>query len=194
MKVPSLVWLQGPWSPVGYDVVELPANSPGGRRDIPEPPRSPLGYRVVDLDAPPGSESPGRPPKAEPPPPRRPELPDRPMKAAPASRDDNPPRRQPRRLGRWAAFAVSGSCLAALALVLVLVRLPAQGAPLPGAPAAALGGLWLADRQEPDQRETFGTAVAFVRNAPEAGRIADKQHKLLFLLHVSGNFEDAGFT
>ena len=23
MKVPSLVWLQGPWSPVGYSVVEV---------------------------------------------------------------------------------------------------------------------------------------------------------------------------
>jgi hypothetical protein len=64
---------------------------------------------------------------------------------------------------------------------------------VPGAPAAAPEGVCPADRQGPG-RETFGTAVEFVRDAPEAGRIADKEHKLLFLLHVSGNFEDAGFT
>jgi hypothetical protein len=60
--------------------------------------------------------------------------------------------------------------------------------------------------QQPDQpapaqnacaqgdRETFGTEVAFVRNAQEAARLARQEHKLAFLLHVSGNFEDNAFT
>jgi hypothetical protein len=43
-------------------------------------------------------------------------------------------------------------------------------------------------------RETFGTAISFVRNRLEAERIAAQEQKLTFLLHVSGSFEDAGFT
>jgi hypothetical protein len=42
--------------------------------------------------------------------------------------------------------------------------------------------------------ETFGTAVTFARNPQEAARKASAERKLTFLLHVSGNFEDAGFT
>jgi hypothetical protein len=191
MKVPCLVWLHGPWSPVGYDVVELadeaaPANGPLDRRKIPETPRSPLGYQVVEVAQPPSRA-----------------LPPRPTKAARAVKGGPP--RQPRRLGRWAALAAAGSCLAAVALVLVMVRwqaqarsvppaeVPTQEAKSPSAPAVAPEDVWPANCQGSD-RETFGTAVEFVRNAPEAGRIAEKQHKLTFLLHVSGNFEDAGFT
>jgi hypothetical protein len=61
------------------------------------------------------------------------------------------------------------------------------------APTCAPDEVWPADCQG-SERETFGTAVEFVRNHSEAGRIADRQHKLTFLLHVSGNFEDSGFT
>lgn len=43
-------------------------------------------------------------------------------------------------------------------------------------------------------KETFGTAVAFERNMIEAARLAKQGRKLLFLLHVSGNFEEAEFT
>jgi hypothetical protein len=42
--------------------------------------------------------------------------------------------------------------------------------------------------------EFFGTAVAFVDSPRIAGEQALKQHKLVFVLHVSGNFEDPGFT
>lgn len=42
--------------------------------------------------------------------------------------------------------------------------------------------------------EFFGTAVRFVRNPVEAARIASAQRKLTFVLHVSGNFDDPGFT
>ena len=43
-------------------------------------------------------------------------------------------------------------------------------------------------------RETFGTAVAFARNPREALHSAARERKLAFVLHVSGNFEEARFT
>lgn len=43
-------------------------------------------------------------------------------------------------------------------------------------------------------KETFGTAVRFERNLLEAVQVAKHHRKLLFLLHVSGNFEDQEFT
>jgi hypothetical protein len=39
-----------------------------------------------------------------------------------------------------------------------------------------------------------GTAVAFLPSPKIAEEEAVKQHKLVFVLHVSGNFEDPGFT
>jgi hypothetical protein len=39
-----------------------------------------------------------------------------------------------------------------------------------------------------------GTAVNFVASPKLAEEEAAKQHKLVFVLHVSGNFEDPGFT
>jgi hypothetical protein len=46
----------------------------------------------------------------------------------------------------------------------------------------------------PAERATFGTAVEFVRNTFEASRIARQERKLVFHLHVSGNFEQEAFT
>jgi hypothetical protein len=67
--------------------------------------------------------------------------------------------------------------------------LPAGEAGLPsGAPRCAAG-----DSRGTD-RETFGTTISFVRNPAEAARLAAQERKLTFLLHVSGSFEDAGFT
>jgi hypothetical protein len=40
----------------------------------------------------------------------------------------------------------------------------------------------------------FGTAVDFVDDPTEAARQALRDKKLLFVLHVAGNFEDAKFT
>jgi hypothetical protein len=48
--------------------------------------------------------------------------------------------------------------------------------------------------EPPAGRETFGTAVAFARNPVEALRSASRERKLGFVLHVSGNFEEARFT
>ena len=41
---------------------------------------------------------------------------------------------------------------------------------------------------------SFGTSVDFVDTPSEAARLAKKEEKLVFVLHVSGNFEDPRFT
>jgi hypothetical protein len=43
-------------------------------------------------------------------------------------------------------------------------------------------------------RESYGTAIEFLSQPTEAARQALHDNKLLFLLHVSGNFEEAKFT
>ncbi len=40
----------------------------------------------------------------------------------------------------------------------------------------------------------FGTNVKFVKTPSEAGQQALKEEKLVFVLHVSGQFEDPTFT
>ena len=40
----------------------------------------------------------------------------------------------------------------------------------------------------------FGTKVDFVDTPKEAAALAKKQEKLVFVLHVSGHFEDPRFT
>ena len=42
--------------------------------------------------------------------------------------------------------------------------------------------------------QTFGTKVEFVSTPSEAARLAKKEQKLAFVLHVSGRFEDPRFT
>ena len=42
--------------------------------------------------------------------------------------------------------------------------------------------------------QTYGTQVSFLSNPADAARRAAKERKLLFVLHLSGNFEDARFT
>ena len=41
---------------------------------------------------------------------------------------------------------------------------------------------------------TFGTQVEFVATPSEAARQALKEEKLVFVLHISGHFEDPGLT
>jgi hypothetical protein len=43
-------------------------------------------------------------------------------------------------------------------------------------------------------RTTLGTTVNFLSTPTEAARRARENHKLTFLLHISGNFEDTDFT
>ena len=40
----------------------------------------------------------------------------------------------------------------------------------------------------------YGTKVEFLDTPKEAATLAKKQEKLVFVLHVSGNFEDPRFT
>jgi hypothetical protein len=42
--------------------------------------------------------------------------------------------------------------------------------------------------------ETYGTSVHFLSNPAEAAALARREKKLLFVLHVSGNFEESCFT
>ena len=43
-------------------------------------------------------------------------------------------------------------------------------------------------------KESFGTSIAWEGDPSEAARKARDQEKLVFVLHVSGNFEDPKFT
>ncbi len=51
-----------------------------------------------------------------------------------------------------------------------------------------------ADPPEPPPPQRFGTSVEFVSSPAEASRSARWDEKLVFILHVSGNFEDSKFT
>ena len=53
-------------------------------------------------------------------------------------------------------------------------------------------GLGLALGGEPGG--SFGTSVDFFDTPTEAAKKAIKEEKLVFVLHVSGNFEDPRFT
>ncbi len=58
-------------------------------------------------------------------------------------------------------------------------------------------GLALGDEPGRDRAETcgsFGTQVEFFATPSLAAREARKEQKLVFVLHVSGNFEDPRFT
>ena len=43
-------------------------------------------------------------------------------------------------------------------------------------------------------RDRYGTSVDFVPSQTDAAQLARRDKKLMFLLHVSGNFEEPGFT
>jgi hypothetical protein len=60
---------------------------------------------------------------------------------------------------------------------------PAPDTPAPKVPVAE-------DKRDP----TCGTAIHFVHSPTVANRDALKEDKLVFILHVSGNFEDPQFT
>lgn len=66
---------------------------------------------------------------------------------------------------------------------------PASSHPRCDAPAAAIQAV-------PPQSggETYGTQVLFLNNQEAAAERAELDHKLLFVMHISGNFEDACFT
>ena len=40
----------------------------------------------------------------------------------------------------------------------------------------------------------IGTDILFYKDPTEAFRVAKKENKLVFMVHLSGNLEDPGFT
>jgi hypothetical protein len=98
-------------------------------------------------------------------------------------------------------FRIAGLCLAPV-VGLVL----AHGSELTGGPAASGPGAQPAKAVKPVKPVpqpkpaegatcgSFGTTVDFVDTPSEAAKIAKKKEKLVFVLHVSGNFEDPRFT
>ena len=82
----------------------------------------------------------------------------------------------------------AGLCLAPL-LAWGFVR----GGQLTGTPARPARAPTVADRDE-GTCGNHGTSVHFFDTPNEAARAAKKEQKLVFVLHVSGNFEDPRFT
>jgi hypothetical protein len=80
------------------------------------------------------------------------------------------------------------------AAVVALERRPARGLPEPG-PLAPLPkeDLAAAAPARPGC-DRLGTGIDFVRNPPDAFRQARQEGKLVFMVHLSGNFEDTEFT
>jgi hypothetical protein len=69
---------------------------------------------------------------------------------------------------------------------------PAQAQPAPSAPAPPV--LKPTEVAQETCGGTCGTSVAFLASPQQAARRAAEEGKVLFILHVSGNFEDPGFT
>jgi hypothetical protein len=70
-------------------------------------------------------------------------------------------------------------------------------APEPAAPAPALlteTPSLLDSEASCGAPQSYGTSVTFLGTPAEAARQAQRDHKLLFILHVAGNFEDSRFT
>jgi hypothetical protein len=67
-------------------------------------------------------------------------------------------------------------------------------------PAAPLRGLLPPAPEQPQagtgapRAETYGTSVTFLASPAEAARQARRENKLLFVLHIAGNFEESCFT
>ncbi len=62
-----------------------------------------------------------------------------------------------------------------------------------------LAGAAMADKRPADPEDkpacgSHGTAIDFVATPSEAAKQAKKEGKLVFVLHVSGHFEDPRFT
>jgi hypothetical protein len=84
-------------------------------------------------------------------------------------------------MGRLFFRTAAGLCLAVLL---------AWGGQLTAGPARAAA---VADKGE-GGCGNHGTSVQFFDTPSEAAREAKKEQKLVFVLHVSGNFEDPRFT
>jgi hypothetical protein len=90
-------------------------------------------------------------------------------------------------------FRVVGLCLAPVVGLAVCAASELDGKPaVPGAARP------IAKPDAPKKDEggcgSHGTRVEFYDTPSEAAKVAKKEKKLVFVLHVSGNFEDPRFT
>lgn len=60
--------------------------------------------------------------------------------------------------------------------------------------AELVRGNQASDDKVPESQVLTGTSVAFVKHPPDAFKRAARENKLVFMIHLSGNFEDQGFT
>ena len=81
---------------------------------------------------------------------------------------------------RLLLHTAAGLCLASLVGLV-------QGSERPGTPAKA-------PKDEGAACGSHGTTIDFVDTPAQAAKQAKKEGKLVFVLHVSGNFEDPRFT
>jgi hypothetical protein len=73
---------------------------------------------------------------------------------------------------------------------------PPQPKPHKSSDAESISPLQLPPPPEPKRPdgETYGTQVLFLNNQEGAAQTARHEHKLMFVMHISGNFEDSCFT
>ena len=95
-------------------------------------------------------------------------------------------------------FRISGLCLAPLVGLVLAHGSELDGKPSVPGPAARpvappAPPTFLVKDKEPTCG-AHGTTVEFVATPSKAAQIAKKEQKLVFVLHVSGNFEDPRFT
>lgn len=90
-------------------------------------------------------------------------------------------------------FSIAGLCLAPLG-GLVLARASELDSK-PAVPGPTVRPVEpIAPKKGGDTCSSHGTQVAFFDTPSEAAKVAKKEQKLVFVLHVSGNFEDPRFT
>jgi hypothetical protein len=83
----------------------------------------------------------------------------------------------------------------------LVTPLPAPGAPSLAAPPSPptptpplLAALPESGAAPVCESHNYSTSVAFLGSPADAAREAQREQKLMFLLHISGNFEDKQFT
>jgi hypothetical protein len=90
-------------------------------------------------------------------------------------------------------FRAAGLCLAPLVGLAFATASELDGKSTVPAPSRPV-----AKPIKPEKSEgtcgSHGTRLEFVATPSEAAKIAKKEQKLVFVLHVSGNFEDPRFT
>jgi len=89
-------------------------------------------------------------------------------------------------------FRVAGLCL----VPLVGLAIARGSSELDGKPAGSAKAVkpTPAAKAEEGTCGSHGTRIDFVDTPQQAAKIAKKEQKLVFVLHVSGNFEDPRFT